>query len=110
VEINPNEHTKKRRQSQSRTPQKQRDKENPPQLKKRTTTTQHNKPFNCYTINIRGLTQQKWKAILNNPSTKDPHAIVVTEYNLPFENTLLRDNIRMGLPYHSGPLQNGQKR
>ena len=59
VEINPNEHNKKRRRSQSRTPQKQRDKEKPPQLKKKTTTIQHTKPFNCHTINIRGLTQQK---------------------------------------------------
>jgi len=87
VEIDPNEHNKKRRRSKSRTPQKQRDKEKPPQLKKKTSTTQHTKPFNCYTINIRGLTQQKWKAILNHPSTKDPHAIVVTEHHLPFGHT-----------------------
>jgi hypothetical protein len=35
-------------------------------------------------LSSRGLTQQKWKAILNHPSTKDPHAIVVTEHHLPF--------------------------
>jgi len=87
METNLNDHNKKRRQSKSRTPQKQRDKENPPQLKKKATATQHTKHFNCYTINIRGLTQQKWKAIRNHPSTKDPHAIVVTEHHLPFGHT-----------------------
>jgi len=70
-----------------RTPQKQRDKEKPPQIKKKTPFTQHTKPFNCYTINIRGLTQQKWKSILNHPSTKNPHAMVVTEHHLPFGHT-----------------------
>jgi len=87
VEINPNEHNKKRRRSKSRTPQKQRNKKKPPQLNKQKTTTPHTKHFNCYTIHIRGLTQQKWKVILNHPSTKDPHAIVVTEHHLPFGHT-----------------------
>jgi len=87
VERDPKKHNKKRSRSHSRTPQKQRDKENPRKLKKITTATQYTKPFNCYTINIRGLTQQKWKAILNHPSTKDPHAIVVTEHHLPFGHT-----------------------
>jgi len=49
--------------------------------------TQHTKSFNCYTINLRGLTQQKWKAILNHPGTKDPHAIVITEHRLSFRHT-----------------------
>ena len=87
VETNPKKYNKKRRRSQSRTPQKQRDKENPPNLKKKTIATQHTKPLNCYTINIRGLTQQKWKAILNHPSTQDPHAILVTEHHLPYGHT-----------------------
>jgi len=56
-------------------------------INKKTTVSQHTKPFNCYTINIRGLTQQKWKAILNHPGTKDPHAIVITEHHLPFGHT-----------------------
>ena len=87
VETDPKKNNKKRRRSHSRTPQKQRDKEKPPKLKKTTTANQYTTPFNCYTINIRGLTQQKWKAILTHPSTKDPHAIVVTEHHLPFGHT-----------------------
>ena len=56
VETDPKKNNKKRSWSHSRTPQKQRDKE-PPKLKKITTADQYTKPFNCYTINIRGLTQ-----------------------------------------------------
>ena len=87
VQTDPQKNNKKRRRSLSWTPQKQRDKEKPPKLKKITTSNQYTKLFNCYTINIRGLTQQKWKAILNHPNTKDPHAIVVTEHHLPFGHT-----------------------
>jgi len=82
-----NNPTKKRRKSQSRTLQRQRDKETPPEIKEKTPVTQHTNSFNCYTINIRGLTQPKWKAILNHPGTKEPHAIVIIEHHLPFGHT-----------------------
>ena len=56
VETDPKKNNRKRSQSHSRTPQKQRDKKKPPKLKKITTANQYTKPFNCYTIHIRGLT------------------------------------------------------
>jgi len=85
-ETTPNRQGKKRKRPQQ-IPQKKRDKINPPKSNKKAPASQHTKPFNCYTINIRGLTQQKSKAILNHPATKDLHAIVITENHLPFRHT-----------------------
>jgi len=63
---------KKRSRSHSRTPQKQRDKGKPPKLKKITTANQYTKPFNCYTINIRGLTTKNGKQSWITPVPRTP--------------------------------------
>jgi len=38
-------------------------------------------------INIQGLTKRKWTALLAHPAAKDPDAIIITKYYLPFTHT-----------------------
>ena len=47
------------------------------------------KPHFCWVrpIIIRGLTQQKWLALLQHPALVDPLAITITKHHLPFGHT-----------------------
>jgi len=80
----PNGQGKKRKRSTTRTPQKKRDKEKPPKLNKKyplpSTPNLSTVTPSTYVVSHK----KKWKANLNHPAIKEPHAIVITEHHLPF--------------------------
>ena len=84
-EGDPDKRPGKRKRSQSNCDKKNADK--PAKNQNQLETNDTKKRFNCYTINIRGLTQQKWLALLQHPALEDPHAIIITEHHLPFGHT-----------------------
>jgi len=75
----PDKNQKKRQKHQSRDKKDLVCTEKTAQKQKIDNTSYQKNTFSCYTINIQGLTEKKWTALLAHPVVKDPDAIIITD-------------------------------